>query len=49
MALKQREDTTAAEELSEKTGRPPEQFEPDFDEVPIPDASEQDWELIDEE
>lgn len=49
MALKQRDDKTAAEELSEDTGRPVEDFEPDFDEAPIPDASEQEWEVIDEE
>lgn len=49
MALKQKDDKTAAEKLSEKTGRPVEEFEPDFEEAPIPDASEQDWEATDED
>lgn len=49
MALEQRDDKTAAEELSGETGRPVEEFEPDFDDAPIPDASEQEFEVIDEE
>ena len=49
MALKQNDDKTAAEKLSEETGRPVEEFEPDFEKTPIPDASEQDWESTDEE
>lgn len=48
MALEQRDDKTAAEELSEKTGRPVEEFEPDFDEAPVPDASEQEFEVTDD-
>ncbi|MFC7081555.1 hypothetical protein [Halorussus caseinilyticus] len=48
MALKQEDDETAAEQLSRETGRPVEEFEPDFDEEPIPDASEQTWESTDE-
>ncbi|WP_157971766.1 hypothetical protein [Halorussus litoreus] len=48
MALKRRDDNTAAEELSERTGRPVDEFEPDFEEFPIPDASEQDWDVIDD-
>lgn len=49
MALKQSDEKTAAEELSDETGRPVDEFEPDFDESPIPDASEQEFETIDEE
>lgn len=48
MALKRRDENTAAEELSEQTERPVEEFEPDFEEFPIPAASEQDWDVIEE-
>lgn len=48
MALEQRDGKTAAEELSERTGRAVEEFEPDFEDAPIPDASEQDWSVSDE-
>lgn len=37
---------SAADALAEATGRPREEFEPDYDETPIPDFGDQDFELV---
>lgn len=47
MTLKKKPDGLA-ERLADETGRSPEEFEPDFDEYPMPDLDDLEWEVIDE-
>lgn len=36
-----------SEHLAEETGRPAEEFEPDYDEYPLPELDDLEWEDVD--